>query len=464
MINLRFNRRKKYPMTNEETWNSILAQIQLNVSPAIFTTWFKSTSIVSVENGEVTVAAPSSFAKEWLEQKYHKQILKLLRDNNNSIREVFFRVTKDNPAPAKNKPAATPPTNNTGGQLGFDEFKFNRDTNLNPKYSFDGFIVGPYNELAHAAAWAAAKNPGMVYNPLFIYGGVGLGKTHLLQALGNEVLNNFQGKKVRYIPTEKLTSEIIYAIRNGTIETLRAKYLDTAVFIIDDIQFISGKERTQDEFFYIFNSLYNKNLQIVLSSDRAPKAIPELSDRLRSRFEGGMIADVSLPDFETRMAILKTKCQQLGLSFTDEILSAIASTIQSNIRELEGALTKVAAHTKFKNTTPTAELCQSILLAINPKKVVNFKKIIQSTVDFYELKEKDILSDSRKKEIVKPRQVIMYLLREELNASFPSIGRKMGDKDHTTVMHAYKKISTEIKNNENFQEEINILKQKIYNS
>lgn len=453
-------------MTNEEIWNSILAQIQLNVSPAIFTTWFKSTSIVLIENGEVTVSTPNSFAKEWLEQKYHKQILKLLRDTDISIREVFFRVIKDTPSTAKQKPIPTPttpqPTQN--GQLGFDEFKQTRDTNLNPKYAFNGFIVGPYNELAHAAAWAAAKNPGMVYNPLFIYGGVGLGKTHLLQALGNEVLNNFPGKKVRYIPTEKLTSEIIYAIRNGTIESLRAKYLDTTVFIIDDIQFISGKERTQDEFFYIFNSLYNKNLQIVLSSDRAPKAIPELSDRLRSRFEGGMIADVSLPDFETRMAILKTKCQQLDLGFTDEILSTIASSIQSNIRELEGALTKVAAHTKFKNITPTTELCQTILSSINPKKVVNFKKIIQSAVDFYDLKEKDILSDSRKKEIVKPRQVVMYLLREELNASFPFIGRKMGDKDHTTVMHAYKKISSELKTNENFQEEISMLKQKIYNS
>ncbi len=451
-------------MTNEETWNSILAQIQLNVSPAIFTTWFKSTSIVCIENGEAVVATPNAFAKEWLEQKYHKQILKLLRDTNTSIREVLFRVIKDTPTTIKQKTAPTTPQPNPSGQLGFDELKFNRDANLNPKYSFNGFIVGPYNELAHAAAWAAAKNPGMIYNPLFIYGGVGLGKTHLLQALGNEVLNNMPGKKVRYIPTEKLTSEIIYAIRNGTIETLRAKYLDTTVFIIDDIQFISGKERTQDEFFYIFNSLYNKNLQIVLSSDRAPKSIPELSDRLRSRFEGGMIADVSLPDFETRMAILKTKCQQLGLLFTDEILSSIASSIQSNIRELEGALTKVAAHTKFKNVTPTVDLCQSILSSINPKKIVNFKKIIQSAVEFYDLKEKDILSDSRKKEIVKPRQVVMYLLREELNASFPFIGRKMGDKDHTTVMHAYKKISSEIKTNDNFQEEINILRQKIYNS
>jgi chromosomal replication initiator protein DnaA len=352
----------------------------------------------------------------------------------------------------------------SGGQLGFDEFKFNKDTNLNPKYDFDCFIVGLHNELAHAAAVAVAEKPGENYNPLFIYGGVGLGKTHLLQAIGNEVIARFKNKKVRYIPMEKLTSEIITAIRGGTIETLRAKYLDTAVFIVDDVQFISGKERTQDEFFYIFNTLYNKNLQIVLSSDRAPKAIPEISNRLRSRFEGGMIADVSLPDFETRVAILKTKCQQLNISFSDEILSIIASSVQSNIRELEGALTKLAAHAKFKNVAPTMEVCQTILSSINPKKIINVKKIIQDTVNFYDIKEKDILSDSRKKEIVKPRQVIMYLLREEMKSSFPFIGRKMGDKDHTTVMHAYKKISNELKENETFKEEINLLKQKIYNS
>jgi len=449
-------------MTNEEIWQSILAQTQLNVSPAIFTTWFKSTSIVSIKNGEAVIGVPNSFAKEWLEQKYHKQTIKLLRETDESIREVFFRVVKDIPAkPVKNKISSPDPDN---GQLGFEQFKFNKETNLNPKYNFNCFIVGPHNELAHAASLAVAEKPGMVYNPLFVYGGVGLGKTHLLQAVGNEVANNFPGKKIKYIPTEKLTTEIITAIRSGTIGELRAKYLDTAVFIIDDIQLISGKERTQDEFFFIFNSLYNKNLQIILSSDRPPKAITELSDRLRSRFEGGMIADISLPDFETRMAILKEKCQQLSLSFSDEILSVIASTIQSNVRELEGALTKLAAHIKFKNVSPTAELCQSILSLINPKKIINFKKIIQETVNFYDLKEKDILSDSRKKEIVKPRQIVMYLMRKELNASFPSIGRKMGNKDHTTVMHAYKKISLEMGENENLQEEINLLKQKIYNS
>ncbi|MFZ3073799.1 MAG: chromosomal replication initiator protein DnaA [Minisyncoccales bacterium] len=449
-------------MINEEIWQPILAQIQLNVSPAIFATWFKSTYVISIEGGEATIAVPNLLAKEWLEQKYRKQTIGFLRTHNKSVREVFFRVVKEPPAKTEKIKSANGAV--SGGQLGFDEFKFNKDTNLNPKYDFNCFIVGLHNELAHAAAVAAAEKPGEIYNPLFIYGGVGLGKTHLLQAIGNEVTTRFKNKKVRYIPMEKLTSEIITAIRGGTIETLRAKYLDTAVFIVDDVQFISGKERTQDEFFYIFNTLYNKNLQIVLSSDRAPKAIPEISNRLRSRFEGGMIADVSLPDFETRVAILKTKCQQLNISFSDEILSMIASSVQSNIRELEGALTKLAAHAKFKNVAPTIEVCQSILSSINPKKIINVKKIIQDTVNFYDIKEKDILSDSRKKEIVKPRQVIMYLLREEMKSSFPFIGRKMGDKDHTTVMHAYKKISNELKENETFKEEINLLKQKIYNS
>ena len=452
---------KSQPMTNEEIWQSILAQVQLNVSPAIFSTWFKSTNIVSLKNGEVIVGVPNSFVKEWLEQKYRRQMIKFLREVDSSVREVFFRVTKEPIKPQNPTPAnITAPS----GQLGFDEFKFNKETNLNPKYSFNCFVVGLHNELAHAAAMAVAEKPGDAYNPLFIYGGVGLGKTHLLQAIGNEVAARFKNRKVRYIPMEKLTSEIIAAIREGTIENLRAKYLDTAVFIVDDIQFISGKERTQDEFFYIFNTLYNKNLQIVLSCDQPPKAIPEISDRLRSRFEGGMIADVGMPDFETRVAILKTKCQQLRISFPDEILSLIASTIQNNIRELEGVLIKIAAHTKFKNIAPTTELCQSILTAISPKKIINFKKIVQEVVNFYDIKEKEILSDSRKKEIVKPRQVVMYLLRNELNASFPFIGRKMGDKDHTTVIHAYKKITFEIEKNETLKEEINLLKQKIYNS
>lgn len=448
-------------MNNEEVWQTILAQIQLNISPANFTTWFKSTRIINVENGTVVISTPNTFVKEWLEQKYQKQILKELREIDDTIRDITFQIRKEPAVALKPSTGGAP---QTSGQMGFEEFSLSRDTNLNPKYSFSNYIVGPFNELAHAASWAVAQRPGQTYNPLFIYGGVGLGKTHLMQAIGNEIVKNSSNKRVRYIPSEKLTSEIVWAIRNGGMENLKAKYHDSDAFIIDDVQFLAGKEKTQDEFFHVFNSLYNKNKQIILSSDRPPKAIPDLSDRLRSRFEGGMIADVSAPDFETRLAILKTKCQALNLDFPEEVLSFIAAKIQTNIRELEGALTKLAANTKLQNISPTIEACQTLLSNLAPKKTINFKKIFQGVASFYDLKEKDILSSSRKKEIVKPRQVIMYLLREELKASFPFIGRKLGNKDHTTVIHAYKKITSEMKSDENLQDEINTLKQRIYSS
>jgi chromosomal replication initiator protein len=405
------------------------------------------------------VSTPNTFVKEWLEQKYQKQILKILREIDETIRNIVFQIRKDSPKALKSSPAASlPPV----GQLGFEELSLNKDTNLNPKYTFNNYIVGPFNELAHAASWAVAQKPGLTYNPLFIYGGVGLGKTHLMQAIGNEIIGSFPEKRVRYIPSEKLTSEIVWAIRNGGMESLKAKYHNSDAFIIDDVQFLSGREKTQDEFFHIFNSLYNKNKQIILSSDRPPKAILELSDRLRSRFEGGMIADISGPDFETRLAILKTKSQAMNINFSEEVFSFIATKIQSNIRELEGALTKLAAHARLQNINPTVDVCQALLFAVPPRKLLNFKKIVQGTADFYDIKEKDIFSASRKKEIVRPRQVIMYLLREELKASFPFIGRKLGNKDHTTVIHAYKKISAEIKFSEDMQTEINTLKQRIH--
>jgi len=249
------------------------------------------------------------------------------------------------------------------------------------------------------------------------------------------------------------------------MEKLKVKYHNTDAFIVDDVQFLSGREKTQDELFHIFNDLYNNNKQMILSSDRPPKAIADISDRLRSRFEGGMIADISTPDFETRLAILKSKCQAANLDFPEDVLSFVASKIQTNIRELEGALTKLSANSKLRQGAhPTVESCRELLSTLTPQKNLNFKKIIQGVVDFYDIKERDLLSSSRKKEIVKPRQIVMYLLREEMKASFPFIGRKLGDKDHTTVIHAYKKISNEIKSNENLQEEINSLKQRIYSA
>ena len=446
-------------MTQEELWQAVLAQIQLNISQANFATWFKDTQIISKKEGKVLVSVPNSFAKEWLEQKYNKTIFKILHSLDEGIKDVKYEVGKSALKVLKKIPSSFIDS----GQLEFQELKVNKQTSLNPKYGFENFIVGPFNELAQAAAWAVAKNPGKVYNPFFVYGGVGLGKTHLLQAIGNKVVKDSSKKKVKYIPTEKFVSEVIGAIRNREIEKLKAVYRANDILIIDDVQFLTGKEKTQEEFFYTFNSLYEKNKQIILSSDRPPKAIPALTERLRSRFEGGMIADISLPDFETRMAILKSKCQERSVSFPEENLNYIASKIQRNIRELEGALNILIAYQKLNNSIPDIKTTKSLLkdLTSSPAKIVSAKKIIKAVIDFYDLKEKELFSSSRKKEIVKPRQIAMYLLREELKSSFPFIGRKLGGKDHTTAIHAFEKISRELEKDDNLLEEINLIKQRV---
>lgn len=449
-------------MNKDELWQALLAQVQFNISKANFATWFKNTGIFSKKDGEVVVSVPNNFSKEWLENKYNKLIFKILHNLDEEIKEVKYAVAPK----TENKTENTPPSNayEEGPQLDFQELKINKDTNLNPRYTFESFIIGPFNELPQAAAWAVAQNPGLIYNPLFIYGGVGLGKTHLLQSVGNEVLKKNPSKKVRYVSSEKFATGIINSIRNRDVEKFKATYKDIDVLIIDDIQFLSGKEKTQEEFFHIFNALYEKNKQIIISSDRPPKAISALEERLRSRFEGGMIADISLPDFETRVAILKTKLQEKKENFSDEILEYIAANIQSNIRELEGALNRLIAYQKLNNQTPSLAIAETLLknVIFSPKKITNPEKIIQAVSVFYSLKERDILDTSRKKEIVKPRQVAMYLLRQELKSSFPFIGRKFGGKDHTTAIHAYNKILKEAESNENLNEEISLIKEQIY--
>ena len=446
-------------MVNEELWQAVLAQIQLNISSANFATWFKNTQITSQKNGVVFISVPNSFVKEWLEQKYNKIIIKILRNLDKEIKDVRYDIGKSGLEVFKKNPSVI----YQEGQLEFQEFKIDSETNLNPRYTFDTFVVGPFNELAQAAASAVVKSPGQVYNPFFVYGGVGLGKTHLLEAIGNGIVKNFPQKKVQYIPTEKFVSEVISSIRNHQIEKLKLAYQAIDTLIIDDVQFLAGKEKTQEEFFYIFNSLYEKNKQIILSSDRQPKTIPTLTERLKSRFEGGMIADISFPDFETRVAILRAKCQERKTKFPEEILDYIASNIQKNIRELEGALNILIAYQKLNGSLPELKTVKSLLnnLISSPAKIVNAKKIIKVVSEFYDLKERDLTSSSRKKEIVKPRHVAMYLLREELKSSFPFIGRKLGGKDHTTAIHAYKKISNEIDQNGGLPEEINLIKQRI---
>jgi len=446
-------------MTDEELWQAVLAQIQLQISKASFKTWFGDTRIVSKKEGSVFVSVPNSFAKEWLEQKYNKTIFKVLRGLDEKIKNVKYEVGKPKTEVIKK----TAPFSIETGQLEFQEFKVDRDTNLNPRYSFDNFIIGPFNELAQAAGWAVTKKPGQVYNPFFVYGGVGLGKTHLLQAIGNEVVKNFKDKKVKYIPTDKFVSEVISSIRNRETQRLKLKYQKIDVLIIDDVQFLTGKEKTQEEFFYTFNSLYEKNKQIIISSDRSPKAIPALAERLRSRFEGGMIADISFPDTETRIAILKSKCQEKEIDISDDILNFIASKVQRNIRELEGALNILIAYQKLNNSAADLKITKSLLrnLTSSPSHTINAKKIIQTVAEFYDLKEKDMISKSRKKEIVKPRQIAMFLLRQEMKASFPFIGRKFGGKDHTTAIYAYEKIAKEVNKSESLDEEIELIKQRL---
>ncbi|HDZ54244.1 MAG TPA: chromosomal replication initiator protein DnaA [Candidatus Nealsonbacteria bacterium] len=450
-------------MQQEELWQAVLAQIQFHISPANFETWFKNTNILSQKENEVQIAVPNSFSKEWIENKYHKLILTTLRSLDGEIKEVKYSVESIQPKGLRMKETITMPESD---QLEFSEFKIDKTTNLNPRYTFENFIVGSFNELPHAAAIAVAKEPGLVYNPLFVYGGVGLGKTHLLQSIGNEVTKKLSSKKVKYIPSEKFTSEVVLSIRNHNVEAFKNKYRQVDVLIIDDIQFLAGKEKTQEEFFHIFNTLYENNKQIILSSDRPPKAIPSLEERLRSRFEGGMIADIGLPDFETRIAILKVKAQERKMNFSDEILTYLANNIQRNIRELEGALNRLIAFQKLNKQIPGLEITKNLLknLIQSPKKIVSPKKIIQTVVEFYDVKEKDILSSSRKREIVQPRQIIVYFLREELKNSFPFIGRKIGGKDHTTAIHSYEKIKKELNSNENLKEELNLIRQRIFSA
>lgn len=455
-------------MSNEELWQTALAEIELNTSKANFITWFRSTSIVSQKENGVIIGAPNGFSKEWLENKFNKLILKTLRDISPDIRDLSFTIENKKQSALRNKKQQKKTIPYIPDeQLIFEEFTVDKETNLNPKYSFDGFIVGSSNELAYATALAVSQKPGKEYNPLFIYGGVGLGKTHLLQSIGNEVKNRKKSKKITYISCENFTNEFIHAIQDRKTKDFREKYRQVDVLIIDDIQFLAHKERTQEEFFHTFNALHENDKQIILSSDRPPKSLDSIDERLRSRFEGGMMADISYPDFELRIAILKAKMKTRKIDFPNEVVEYIAQNIQSNIRELEGALNILITSSKVNGTTINLENTKRCLTHIikRPRKVIALKKMLKSVADFYDISEKDILSQNRKREISHPRQVLMYLMREEMKYSYPLIGSKLGGKDHTTVIHAYTKIVEHLKNNdESLIEEINLLKQEMYSA
>ena len=455
-------------MTNQEIWQITLGEIELSISKANFITWFKSTNILSNKEGKITIGVPNGFTKEWLKNKYNKIIFTALRNTIGSVKDIEYIISSEEKSQKKKQQKKSPKKRiqsiDLKEQLDFQEYKVDEKTNLNPRYGFESFVVASFNELAFAASQSVIKSLGEVYNPLFIYGGVGIGKTHLIQAIGNEVIKNYKNKNIAYVSSEKFCADLISSISNSRVEKFKDEYRRFDVLIIDDIQFLAGKEKTQEIFFHIFNTLYDKNKQIILSSDRAPKAIPTLEERLRSRFEGGMIADIGRPDFETRLVILKKKAQVLNIDLAEETFNYIASNIQKNIRELEGALNRVLAFIKLNNTIPTQKQLVKILKTIisNPQKRTNHKKITEAVADFYDINISDLVARSRKKELVKPRQVAMYLLREELKSSYPFIGSKLGGRDHTTAIYSCEKIEKELENNNDLEQELSLIKERIY--
>lgn len=464
-------------MTNEELWKAVLGQMELSISKANFITWFRNTSILSRENGVVTISVPNGFAKEWLENKYNLSLIQALKHLAEETKEIRC-VISGSPTPTvpqtKSFDAVRPGKQHEEKNASFQRSTASQpltttalfhESNLNPRYTFENFVVAENNELARAACFSVSQNLGHAYNPLFIYGGVGLGKTHLLQALGNEVRMIYPEKIIKYITSERFTSELIDSLNNRTIDKFKEYYQQIDLLIIDDIQFLSGREKTQQEFFHIFNALYQINKQIIISSDRPPKSIATLEDRLKSRFEGGMIADISQPNLETRTAILKRKMVEKNVSLEEDTLQFIAEHITQNIRELEGALNRIIAYSEFYKIPPSVDMAQKALsqIIVQGKKTLQLKDILAAVTKHYSVSEEDLAKKSRKKEISHPRQVAMYLLRSELNMPFSSIGEFFGGRDHTTVLHAFEKISGELEKNLRLKSEISSLKNDIYN-
>lgn len=434
-------------MDLDQLWQSTLGEMEVQLSKANFSTWLKTSRLIDKKDGTLYVALPNNFAKTWVEEKYHKNILGILRVRDDSVKKVEFVIGGDKAirSPERQAQAAMEPQRAEGIEL---DLKSDPETNLNPKYTLASYVSGPSNELAFAAATAITQQIGK-YNPFFIYGGVGLGKTHLIQAIGNEIIAKYQKKiRCKYVPSEQFTRDIVWGIRNDRIESMKKKYRDTDVLIIDDIQFIGGKEKTEEEFFHTFNALYENNKQIIISSDRPPAAIPTLEDRLRSRFQGGFVVDVNYPEYEMRIAIIRSKLQEAGKNLDDDVVEVIARRLKKNIRELEGVLKKIIFYQEQKKVMVTKAAAEDIIekATQNLSKRVNEAQILKAVAEFFNVSITDIIGHNRRKEIVEPRQIAMYLLRDISELSYPYIGEKMG-RDHTTAIHSYKKINYEINKN-----------------
>jgi len=430
-------------MDTKELWNNILSEIETSVSKANFATWFKETKISGFENGIIYLSVPNTFVQEWLMKKFHSLVLKLLRQSSESIHTLEYVIKEESKAKNQYIPAKQlSPTK----ELPLSEYYINKDDNLNPRYTFESFVVGPFNELAYAAAQAVIKNPGITYNPYFIYGNTGHGKTHLIQAIGNAVKAADPAKKVFYFTSEKFVNDYVNSVQSNRVSQFKERYRKYDMLIMDDVQFLSGKEKTQEELFHIFNEMKENNKHIVFSCDKHPNFVTGLEDRLKSRFAAGMVIDIPAPDHESRLAIIKAKCGSINLFVDEVIMDYLADSIKGNIRDLEGVINLIVCQTETKNKILTLnEVKDLVKNSIKQKKLMSYKEVVKIISDFYKIEEEAIYEKTRKKEVIKPRQIIMYILREDFSISYPSIGEKLGGRDHTTVIHSYEKIKNEVK-------------------
>ena len=425
-------------------WQTALIEIESAVSQANFSTWFKETKIIREADGVIYLGVPNSFTQEWLHKKFHNSILRILRQTNEQVRALEYIIEKESGSKKDDgkKKASLAPTIS----MPLQDFYINKDDNLNPRYTFESFVVGPFNELAHAASQTIVKSPGQTYNPLFIYGDPGRGKTHLIQAVGNKIKKDMPDKKIFYLTSERFCTEFFAALQENKANQFKEKYRKYDVVILDDVQFFSGKEKFQEELFHFFNTFKDSGRQLVFSSDRHPNVIPGLEERLRSRFNTGMVVDLQELDQESRMAIVRAKCATQNITMPVEVIELVATSIEDNIREIEGVVNIIACQTQLKNRELNLNEIKNILKNnTKPKKMVSVKDVVKVVSDFYNIDEQSIYDKTRRKEVVRPRQMIMYLLREDFGISFPSIGEKLGGRDHTTVIHSYEKVKEEVK-------------------
>ncbi len=436
-----------------DVWENALVEIELSVSRANFSTWFKGTHIVKIEEGTVYIGVPSQFYKDWLADKHHKTILRALRGIVPDVRGVEYVIAReDRSKPRERQESRTVQSS----ELPLADHYVSRTDNLNPRYTFETFVVGSFNELAHAASQAIVAEPGITYNPLFIYGNTGVGKTHLIQAIGNHIKRHHQQRAVYYTTSERFGTDIINAIQQNTIQSTKERYRQYDVLILDDVQFLSGKDKLQEELFHIFNTLYENNKQIVFSSDRHPGYIGDIADRLRSRFGQGMVVDVAVPDHESRVAILRAKAAHSNFLLEEDLANAIASEVEgNNVRDLESILNRIILETQHRGAgLDIADIRQIVKSNVRPQRTISVKDLIERVARYYDVEESAVYEKTRKKEVVKPRQVIMFLMREDLGISYPTIGQRLGGRDHTTVIHSCEKIKASLTSTPSLQREV----------